>query len=583
MTEAVNKWIDGLMGRLSLEQKVGQLMVFGFMGPVINPNVVELITKYHVGGLRIAQKFHGGSSEYMATLAGKPPQHPADKPDFNTYYRPADLNTKRVSCTPEEYAGTLNTLRDMALNRKDGISLHFTYDQEGEGADFLFQQRIFPYPMGLTASGDPGLAYRVALASGRQARALGANMIHSPVLDVNTNPRNPEIGTRAYSNDPSVVAQYAIQSLRGYSEAGVITTGKHYPGRGESEEDAHFGLPVVKLDRETFMREHIAPYKALIDAGLPAIMAAFTAYPCFGAQDIIPAAADPHIVSDLLRGELGFEGVVTTDNIQMNGLLQKYEMGEAVIRCLLAGCDLILCRSESPVTRHLIAKVIEAVKTKRYPEKSLDESVRRILALRWKMGLAQNGGKVDAAKAGQPFNDPFVAGVAREAAEKSVVLLRDDRRTLPLTRDTKVILVEQIHHFHSFINTMYSHPGLLWEELRKYSDNVAVVLINEKFSETDKAAVHQRLKEMDYDVIVTTSYYNYRSHATMTGLLAEFQQYNKPIVIVSNTPYEQFGIPTGFPTGLVCFAPNGRENLGAVADILYGKKTSTARLNVRLG
>ena len=203
--------------------------------------------------------------------------------------------------------------------------------------------------------------------------------------------------------------------------------------------------------------------------------------------------------------------------------------------------------------------------------------------MRWNMGLAQNGGKVDASRAGQPFNDPFVTGVAREAAEKSVVLLRDDPRTLPLTRDTKVVLVEQIHHFHSFINTMYSHPGLLWEELRKHSDNVAVVLINEKFSETDKAAVHQRLKEMDYDVIVTTSYYNYRSHATMTGLLAEMQQYKKPIVIVSNTPYEKFGVPAGFPTGLVCFAPNGRENLSAVADILYGKKTATARLNVRLG
>jgi len=583
MTEAANKWIDGLMGRFSLEQKVGQLMVFGFMGPVINPNVIELITKYHAGGLRIAQKFHGGSAEYIATLIGKEPQHPKDKPDFNTYYRPADLNTKRVSCTPEEYAETLNTLRDMALNRMEGVSLHFTYDQEGEGADFLFQQRIFPYPMGLTASGDPELAYRVALASGRQARALGANMIHSPVLDVNTNPRNPEIGTRSYSDDPAVVAQYAVQSLRGYREAGIITTGKHFPGRGESEEDAHFGLPVVKLDRATFMKQHIAPYQALIDAGLPTIMAAFTAYPCFGAKDILPAATDANIVTDLLRGELGFNGVVTTDNIQMTGLLQKYEMGEAVIRCLLAGCDLILCRSESPVTRHLIAKVIEALKTKRYSEKQLDESVRRILTMRWNMGLAQNGGKVDASRAGQPFNDPFVTGVAREAAEKSVVLLRDDPRTLPLARDTKVLLVEQIHHFHSFINTMYSHPGLLWEELRKHSDNVAVVLINEKFSETDKAAVHQRLKEMDYDVIVTTSYYNYRSHATMTGLLAEMQPYKKPIVIVSNTPYEKFGIPAGFPTGMVCFAPNGRENLRAVADILYGRKTGTARLNVRLG
>ncbi len=581
MTEAAHAWIDGLMGRMNLDQKVGQLMVFGFMGPVINPHIVELITKYHAGGLRIAQKFHGGSSEHMTALAGKLPPNPADKPDANTYYRPADLNTKRVHCTPEEYADTLNTLRDMALNRKDGIGLHFTYDQEGEGADFLFQQRIFPYPMGLAASGDPDLAYRVALASGMQARALGANMIHSPVLDVNTNPRNPEIGTRSYSDDPSLVAQYALQSLRGYSEAGIIATGKHFPGRGESEQDAHYGLPVVKLDRETFMRQHVAAYKPLIDAGLPAIMAAFTAYPCFG-SDEVPAATDAKIMTDLLRGELGFKGVVTTDNIQMNGLLQKYDMGEAVIRCLVAGCDLILCRAESPITKHLIAKILDAVNTKRYTERMLDESVRRILIMRWNMGLAHNGGKVDVSKAGQPFNDPFVAAVANEAAEKSIVVLRDDVNLLPLKRETKVLLVEQIHHFHSFINTMYAHPGMLWEELRKRSDNVAVVLINEKFSETDKVAVLERLREMDYDVIVTTSYYNYRSHATMTGMLAEMQQYQKPIVIVSNSPYEAFGIPAGFPTGIVCFAPNGRENLSAVADILYGNTKSTAKLTVRL-
>ncbi len=138
-------------------------------------------------------------------------------------------------------------------NERTASASIFTYDQEGEGADFLFNRRLFPYPMGLAASGEPELAYRVALASGRQARALGANMIHSPVLDVNTNPRNPEIGPRAYSDDPAVAAQYAAQSLRGYSEAGIIATGKHFPGRGESEEDAHFGLPVVKLDRAAFM------------------------------------------------------------------------------------------------------------------------------------------------------------------------------------------------------------------------------------------------------------------------------------------------------------------------------------------
>lgn len=576
--KAKNKWVDNLMGRLTLEQKVGQLMVFGFAGPFITPHVVELITKYHVGGLRIAQKFHGGTAEGRR---GNKNNGSYKQFNMNTYSRPSGLNTKRINCTPEEYAEVLNTLRDYAMERKDGISLHFVYDQEGEGTDFLFNQRLFPYPMGLTVSGDPSLAYRVALAAGRQARALGANMIHSPVLDVNTNPKNPEIGPRAYSDRPDVVAKYALQSLKGYSEAGIICTGKHFPGRGESEQDAHFSLPVVNMSREELMKTHVAPYKVLIEAGLPAVMAAFTAYPALSDEEI-PGATSYKIITKLLREELGFQGVVTTDNIQMKGLLSKYELGEAVIRCLNAGCDLILFRSESPATIYVLESVIRAVKEGRYSERQLDESVQRILRMRWDMGLAENGGKVESAKAGEPFNDEFIVNTAKEAAQKSVLLLRDEEKLLPLTREKKVLLVEQIHHFHSFINNMYSHPGMLWEEMRKFSDNVAVTLINEKYTESDMAAVMNRIENEDFDLIVSTSYYNYRSHAIMVPFLYELKRFNKPIVIVANTPYENFAVPADFPTAVVSFCPSGRENINAVAQVLFGKLNSTAKLDVKL-
>lgn len=569
------RWVDNLMGKLNLEQKVGQLMVFGFAGPVINPHVIELITKYHVGGLRIAQKFHPGASE------GRTSDLYYDKSDMNTYDRPQELYTKRIACTPVEYAETLNRLRDYALDRKDSVGLHFAFDQEGEGADFLFNQRLFPYPMGLTASQDPDLAYRVALAMGKQARAMGANMIHSPVLDVNTNPLNPEIGPRSYSDKPDQVIKYALQSLSGLSEAGIIATGKHFPGRGESDQDAHFGLPTIGLDRKTMMETHLAPYKAMIDAGLPAIMAAFTAYPSLGGADV-PGATSRAIITDLLRGELGFKGVVTTDNIQMKGLLSKYEIGEAVLRCLNAGCDLILCRSESPVVKYLIETVIQALKDGRYTEKQLDESVQRILEMRWDMGLAENGGKVDASKAGDPFNDEFVVNTAKEAAEKTVTVLRDDAKLLPLAKDKKVLLIEQIHHFHSFINNMYSHPAMLWEEMRKLSDNVALILINETYTEKDRQAVLDRLDREDFDVIVSTSYYNYRSHGIMVPSLKELKKYNKPIVVVSNTPYEAFGIPEEMPTGIVSFCPSGKENIKAVAQALFGEIQPTAKVDVKL-
>ncbi len=559
------KWVDDLMGRLTIEQKVGQLMVFGFAGPIPNPMVKELITKYHVGGFRIAQKFHGGSSE-----SRNPEDGLAYKLyDGKTFDVPADLQSKRVYCTSKEYAQTLNYLRDLALDRKDSVGLHFTYDQEGEGADFLFEQRIFPYPMGLVATGDTNIAYKVGLMAGKQARALGANMIHSPVLDVNTNPLNPEIGVRSYSPDPSVVAEYAIASLKGYSEAGIICTGKHYPGRGASVEDAHFSLPVIDLSRDELLNKHIAPYKKLINAGLPAIMAAFTAYPAFG-SDNIPAATDKEIMTNLLRNELGFKGVVTTDNIQMRGLLNKYELSEAVIRCIEAGCDLMLFRSESPATIYVIEKVVEAVKSGRITEKRLDESVMRILTMRYNMGLHENGGKVNVSKAGELFEDEEVKSLANEAARKSIVVLKN-KGLVPLTTDKKILLIEQVHHFHSFINNTYVHAGVLWEEMCKHSDNVSVMLIHEKYDENDKAAVLRRLSEEKYDLIVTTSYYNYRSHAIMIPLLEEISKFNIPTVVVSNTPYEKFGVPAFIENAVVSFAPSGRENITAIAETLFGK------------
>jgi beta-N-acetylhexosaminidase len=565
------KWVDTHLGRLGLKEKVGQLMVFAHYGTFITPDVEEMITRYQVGGLRVAQKFAPGTGDGRN---GHTEQSMVLKPD-TVFDRPAQM--QRIGCTAAEFATTLNHLRDLAMDRSSQVPLHTAFDQEGEGADFLFEQRLYPFPMGLSASGDPELSYRVARMLGRQTRALGANMIHSPVLDVNTHPQNPEIGPRAYGDTPSTVTRFALESLRGFSDAGIAATGKHFPGRGHSDTDAHFGLPTIHLDKETLMRDHVAPFAALIQAGLPCIMAAFTAYPALGGNDM-PAATCPTIVSDLLRTELGFNGVVTTDNVQMGGLLAKFPMGEAVVQCLIAGCDLILCRAYDHRRLEVLAAVEEAVRSGRYPESSLDTSVKRILELRWKMGLARDGGKVNPDEAGRLFMDPDCMELATEAAERSTVVLRNNDRILPLQANQRVLLIEQVHHFHTFINNTYSHPGMLWQEMRRHSDAVKVVAINENPTDQDKEAV--RLAVASADLIVSTSYYNYRSHAIMIPFLEELARTGKPIVVVSNTPYTKFGVPESIQTAVVSFCPSGRESLRFVAEVLFGKKTARAKLPV---
>jgi beta-N-acetylhexosaminidase len=564
VSEAREAWVDSTMGQLNLEQKIGQLFVFPFYGSFITPDVRELISRYHVGGLRIAQKFAPGMSGHRQANISWHEQKSVIEPDELSYDCPPGLD--RIGCSPKAFTAALNELRDLALDRPGGVPIHTAFDQEGEGADFLFQQRLFPHPMGFRVPKDPSLAYRVAVAVGLQTRALGGNMIHSPVIDVNTEPRNPEIGPRAYSENTQEVIEYARQSLRGFQETGIIATAKHFPGRGASDTDAHFGLPVINLDGETMRREHLAPYRALIEDGLPAVMAAFTAYPGLGSSE--PAATAPEIIDGILRQELGFKGVVTSDNTQMGGLLEKYPLDEAILRCLQAGCDLILCRAYTPVRFKLLAATVAAVKDGRLSEARIDESVQRILRMRWDMGLVENGGKVDPELADAPFNDPKIIATAEEAAERCTLVLRDRENLLPLPRNKKILLVEQIHHFHRFINNEYSHPGMLWQEMLAQRSDIAAVHINEKPTAEDVEAVKKRVEWAD--VIVSTCYYNYRSGAKMTPVLEALKATGKPLILVTNTPYSAFGPSDEFGTVAVCWCPSGRENIKAVAKRLVG-------------
>ncbi|MFC1483611.1 glycoside hydrolase family 3 protein [Candidatus Neomarinimicrobiota bacterium] len=580
MTLSKDRWVDNLLGKMNLEQKIGQMMVFGFAGSVITPDIVDLIRKYNVGGLRVSLKFRTQNLLHDVKPGTEPNENVLRSLQYPSGNNRDYADPKHcVASTPQEYADVLNQLRDYALERDLGIPLHFTIDQEGNGSDDLINgQRLFPNPMGLTASGDPELAYRVALAIGKQARAVGANMIHSPVLDVNTNPQNPEIGTRAYSDKTEDVIKYSLQSLRGFQEAGLVATGKHFPGRGESVADAHWDLPSVDLDLQTLRAIHVAPYPPLIAAGLQAIMTAQCCFPALGTDDV-PASTSKRVIKDLLRNELGFQGVITTDNMMMGGILQRFEIREAIIRAIQAGNDLILYRDESPQRIRILEDVVNAVKDKRIAESQIEESVGRILGMRWDMGLVENGGKVDAEEAAISIENKFVTDTAREAAVKSVILLRDEKKLLPLRPDQRVLLVEQVFSTHRMANNKSCHPGMLWEEMCRESANVGSVEIPMAPTEHDRERVMRRIDEAD--VIVATNYYYHKAAATMTDLVRDLHKKDKPVVVITNNPFER-AAPPDFPMVLTVFTAGSREHLKAAVQVLYGDLTPTAHLSVRL-
>ena len=594
-------WVESVFSRLSTEQKVGQLMVFSHYGPFITPDVRRMIRDHHVGGLRISQKFHPGSAEHRRALrpisfgndeqnhVGEKLPPPAEflersayAPDWSCYDR-GDMPA--ISCGAEEFAATLNELRTISAQAGNLAGLHYAFDHEGEWGDFCFgTTRHFPNPLGLYATGDPSIAYEVGRAIGLQARALGANFIHSPVLDIASNPRNPEVGTRAFGPSADEVGRYAMQSFLGLTSAGIITAAKHFPGRGDSVSDAHYRLPVVTASAEEMRREHLRPYRDLIEAGLPAIMAAFSAYPSLEKDGNArrPAATSKQIITGLLREEMGFDGVITTDNCQMGGLLEIYEIGEAAVRSLQAGCDLILFRAYTPARNRVIEAVLGAVESGEYPLADLDASVRRILRMRHDMGLDRDYGRVSVEEAAAVSRDPEIVKVETKAAERSVTILRDENSMLPIAPTAKVLLVEQAHALHLFQNSTQCHPGVLWKEMCRFSDNVGIVLVRESPTEEDRNAVQKRLAEAD--VVVATNYYNYRGQAPGEALLKILHESGKPVVTVTNNPFATFGAPPWAPTVIVNFGISSAACTRAIAEVVFGQlKKSARRLRMNLG
>ncbi|MFW5870779.1 MAG: glycoside hydrolase family 3 N-terminal domain-containing protein, partial [Candidatus Sumerlaeota bacterium] len=285
--EKANRIADETMGRLTLDEKIGACLTQSWRGSIITPSVVDLIEKLHTGGLRIEP--YTTEAAITTTYGRKVDTSDFEEPEGyfdipQTYWKAKEPG---FNISAGEYAGRLNKLKEIAMNRHSGIPLHICTDFEGDFShDFPFAGiHLFPGNMGVRAAGGPELAYRVGKALGDQLSSIGVNMLHSPVMDVNINPENPEINIRAFSDDQEIFAKYAIQMMKGLEDGGIISFAKHFPGRGDSAIDAHHGLPVLDADRQRLHDVELYPYREAIKEGLRAVMVAHNAYPALDSAD----------------------------------------------------------------------------------------------------------------------------------------------------------------------------------------------------------------------------------------------------------------------------------------------------------
>ncbi len=523
------EFINGIIAQMTIEQKIGQCVVVGMSGTQITNDLREAIIQYHCGGIRLSPFTR--IFRYFSDSQAKPQEL---GPDYTPSRQKLHKPGPPPYLSPEEFAARLNELRDLAATREPAIPLHMAIDQEGDTSKDFSRGGVVRYPsnMGMVASGDPELAYRIARGIARQMKASGLDMIHSPVVDVNINPQNPEIGHRAFSDDPQVVAEYAAAMVRGFKEEKVIAAAKHFPGRGDSVTDAHHACPCLDVDLKRFYEVELYPYRKLIEAGVDAIMVAHGMYPRIDPDFI--STVSRKIVTGLLREKLGFQGLITTDSMTMGALIDRYGIGDSCAMALAAGADLILMKAENSWRGEMFYTIRKYVADGRISRAELEEKVRRILALKYDYGMFDHMGKVDAVQAGAAFREPIVVETAKEAARRAILIAKDEPKALPLRKDRKILLINQQNSIKS-PNDSFDHPALFQELLETELPELQTYETNFGWNADDEAEVLRFVAENQFELILCTHFYDRteKPHEYVKTLIDR----GYPVVLITNTPY----------------------------------------------
>jgi beta-N-acetylhexosaminidase len=318
--------------------------------------------------------------------------------------------------SPLDLAAKLNQLQT-----RSRLPLLVASDLEAGTAIRLIGGTAFPTNMGIGAGSRESDAYEMGRVTAEEGRAVGIHLAFAPVADLNNNPANPIINTRSFGEDPREVGRLVAAEVRGVEEHGMLATAKHFPGHGDTGTDSHLSLPVVSADWRRLDSLELVPFRAAVSAGVSAVMSAHIALPALDSGRTRPGTVVPGILTGLLRDSLRFEGLVVTDALEMGGLVSGYGASEAPVLALLAGADLLLQPSDPGATVDALAR---AVAHGRLSEARLDRSVRRVLALKRRLGLFDRRTvALDSVPRVVGSADHLAAAAA--AAARSIVLLRD--------------------------------------------------------------------------------------------------------------------------------------------------------------
>ncbi len=538
--------IDQIIKRMTLQEKVGQLFVtyaYGQTADTTDPadvahneqdlgvaNGKELIEKYHLGGV-----IYFAWSNNVAN--------------------------------PDQIAGLSNGLQRVATTSGARIPLMIATDQEhGVVTRVGPPATQLPGNMALGAGRSETDTYDAAQISGKELRAIGINQNFAPDADVNVNAQNPVIGVRSFGSDPSLVSKLVSASVAGYQDANVSSTAKHFPGHGDTATDSHYGVPIINHTRAQWESIDAPPFRAAIKRGIDSIMTAHIVVPSLDPSGT-PATLSKPIITDVLRGELGYDGVVITDALTMQGVRDNFGDDRIPVLALKAGVDQLLMPAPGKLDIAYNA-VLDAVRSGELTEARIDQSVHRVLQLKMTRGLFKPKNVfVDQSEVGSQVGTAAHQQRAQEITDATVTLVKDDANTLPLAKGAQKVLVTGAS----------VTPGLA-ERISARGPAATAYNTGTAPNDATIAAAVTRAKASDQVVVATNKAW---TSAGQQKLVKQLIATGKPVVVVAvRDPYD-IAYFTDAPTYLATYSTTA-ISVESLARVLFGEVQPAGLLPVAI-
>ncbi|OGV50713.1 MAG: hypothetical protein A2017_13120 [Lentisphaerae bacterium GWF2_44_16] len=457
---------------------------------------------------------------------------------------------------------------------KSKVPPFITSDTEcGFGMVMLQEATEFTTSIGLAASGDPALAYQAAAATAKEAKYVGLSWSYSPVVDINTNPLNPSTNIRSYGIDPEIVSKFALMTIKGYQENGLIATAKHFPGQGHSCMNSHFSAEIIRRSREEMENCELVSFENSIRAGVETIMTNHAVYPSYDKENLVTFSHE--IVSSLLKNKLGFKGIIITDCLEMGPIKKAFSVEDSVVKAILAGHDIVL--TENDYEKSLFA-VMNGLKKDKIRESILDERIEKILNLKFKYGLFNplpDKNRMPDLKEHEEL--------AKKIARASIRIEKNDRGILPLRKikdSVKPLMLLLPEKTEKMDIGVHHRENKIEEILKAQHKNTEVLNVPYELNSVSRESILNSVREASAVIFDTSFKLSSGQIGTLNSsqieLLKEIKKTNPSLVIIAVNPFALYQLP--FADTIVFSYSSNEFVLQALFETIFGKISGEGKL-----